>query len=61
MEAWLARDKNRKLYLYKSKPRKGATQWFAPPSQQMEIDDYVFFEVQWSDYEPTRVSITIKK
>ena len=64
IEAWLARDEDGMLYLYKDKPLRGSEQWHENPvliTGLIELRRELFPEVQWSDDEPTRVKITIKK
>ena len=62
MEAWVARDEDGMLYLYLREPQKVTGQWTAPDLLgYIKLGDTVFPEVQRSDKEPTRVSITIKK
>ena len=62
IEAWVARDEDGMLYLYLREPQKVTGQWIAPDLHLgfIKLDDTMFPEVQWSDEEPTRVSITIK-
>ena len=60
MEAWVARDKDGKIYLYRYKPIKDKFVWYSP-GFSLALGRTPFPEVQWSDEEPTRVSITIKK
>ena len=62
--AWLARDKDGELYLYKDKPFRGSEQWRENPvliTGLIELRKEWFPEVQWSDEEPTKVKITIEK
>ena len=63
LEAWVARDEDGMLYLYLREPQKITGQWTVPYLYlgYIKLGDTVFPEVQWSDKEPTRVSITIKK
>ena len=60
IELWAARDKDGKLFLYRLKPLKDLTVWYSPVFS-LELGRTLFPEVQWSDEEPTKVSITIKK
>lgn len=63
LEGWVARDEDGELYLYKDKPLSGSEQWHENPvsiTGLIELRKEWFPEVQWSDEEPTRVSITIK-
>ena len=63
LEGWVARDEDGELYLYTEKPRKDGDLWnvdIINSSCLMELRSALFPEVQWSDDEPTRVSITIK-
>ena len=64
IEAWAARDEGGMLYLYRDKPKKGDKQWYSNSltcTGLIFLSDVMSPEVQWSDDEPTRVSITIKK
>ena len=60
IELWAARDKNGKLYLYRDKPIKDKFVWYSPGFSLL-LASTLFPEIKWSDEEPTRVSITIKK
>ena len=64
IEAWLARDEDEELYMYKDKPLRGSEQWHENPvsiTGLIELRKESFPEIKWSDDEPTKVSITIKK
>ena len=60
MEAWVARDKDGKIYLYRYKPIKDKFVWYSDRFQ-LSIGERIVPRNQWSDDEPTKVSITIKK
>ena len=60
IELWAARDMDGKLFLYRLKPIKDLTVWYSPGFSLL-LASASFPEIQWSDEEPTRVSITIKK
>ena len=60
IELWAARDKDGKIYLYRYKPIKDKFVWYSP-GFSLALGRTPFLEVKWSDEEPTRVSITIKK
>ena len=60
MEAWVARDKDRKIYLYSYKPIKDNFVWYSR-GFHLALASASFPEVKLSDDEPTKVSITIKK
>ena len=60
IELWAARDNNGKLYLYRDRPIKDKFIWYSP-GFSLVLASASFPEVQWSDDEPTRVSITIEK
>ena len=60
MEAWVARDMDGKLFLYRDKPIKDKFVWYSP-GFSLVLASASFPEIKWSDDEPTRVSITIKK
>ena len=59
IEAWVARDDDGSLYMYTAKPKKRSYNWYAPKVGYVKLDDSLFPEVQWSDEEPTEVTITI--
>ena len=64
IEAWLVRDEDNTLMLVISaKPVKWfQIAWDHPPNgTSMELDSELFPEVQWSDDEPTKVKIIVKK
>ena len=60
IEAWAARDMDGKLFLYRDKPIKDKFVWYSP-GFSLVLASASFPEVKWSDDEPTKVSITIKK
>ena len=60
IELWAARDNNGELYLYRYKPIKDKFEWYSLGFSLL-LATASFPEIQWSDDEPTRVSITIKK
>ena len=60
MEAWVARDKDGKIYLYRDKPIKDKFVWYSP-GFSLVLASASFPEIKWSDDEPTRVKITIEK
>lgn len=60
IELWAARDNNGELYPYRYKPIKDKFVWYSP-GFSLVLASASFPEVQWSDDEPTRVSITIEK
>ena len=60
MEAWAARDMDGKLFLYRDKPIKDKFVWYSP-GFSLALGRTPFPEIKWSDDEPTKVSITIKK
>ena len=61
IEAWLARDENRFLYLYRMTPNKGKRAWTSNGLTvgYLHLDDACFPEVQWSDENPTKVTLKI--
>ena len=59
IEAWVARDKDGKLYLYRDRPIKDKFVWYSP-GFSLVLASASFPEIKWSDDEPTKVSITIK-
>ena len=60
IELWAARDMDGKLFLYRDKPIKDKFVWYSP-GFSLALASASFPEVKWSDDEPTKVSITIKK
>lgn len=61
IKAWLARDKNGRLYLfYFEKPTKGETIWHTDGYCEKLITD-IFPQVKWEDEEPTELTIKIKE
>ena len=60
IELWAARDMDGKLFLYRDKPIKDKFVWYSP-GFSLVLASASFPEVKWSDDEPTKVSITIKK
>ena len=60
IEAWAARDMDGKLFLYRDKPIKDKFVWYSP-GFSLVLASASFPEIKWSDDEPTKVSITIKK
>ena len=61
LKAWVARDEDGMLFLYLSKPINFEGRWIPTDNKFTVMNEQLFPEVQWSDEEPTRVSITIKK
>ena len=59
IELWAARELDGKLYLYRYKPIKDKFVWYSP-GFSLALGRTPFPEVQWSDKEPTRVSIFLK-
>ena len=60
IELLAARDMDGKLFLYRDKPIKDKFVWYSP-GFSLVLASASFPEIKWSDDEPTRVSITIKK
>ena len=60
IEAWVARDKDGKLYLYRDRPIKDKFVWYSPGFNLL-LASASFPEIKWSDDEPTKVKITIEK
>ena len=60
MEAWVARDKDGKIYLYRYKPIKDKFVWYSP-GFHLALASASFPEVKWSDDEPTKVKLLIDK
>ena len=62
IEMWLARDKDDRLHVYRGeKPKRFLKTWSNSSFDVSPLPRHWFPEVQWSDEEPTRVKITIKK
>lgn len=62
IDAWLARDKNDKLFLFISeRPRKLSEEWIGKGINFFKIKKERFPEVQWPDEEPTKVKLVIVK
>lgn len=62
MKAFLARDSDRRLFLYSPNPPiKKITQWISLDGRSsiFKIDDDLFPEVKWEDEEPTEINIEI--
>ena len=57
--AWIARDKEGGLYLYKFQPNKAENYWTGL-GIAMPIDRFLFPQVKWEDEEPTKVELIIK-
>ena len=60
IESWAARDMDGKIFLYRDKPIKDKFVWYSP-GFSLVLASASFPEIKWSDDEPTKVSITIKK
>ena len=60
IEAWVARDKDGKLYLYRDRPIKDKFVWYSP-GFSLVLASASFPEIKWSDEEPTKVKIVIDK
>lgn len=60
MKLYLARDKNRLLYLFKDMPIKDETVWNSHRNHIL-LGYNLFPEVKWEDEEPTEVELVIKK
>lgn len=61
MKLFVARDRSGALYLYTSKPHKGANVWGADTGIVDFLDTDMLSEVRWEDEEPTEVELVIKK
>ena len=61
LKAWLAMDKERKLFLYLDKPQKYKSEWCPDSGFYLaRFPQELFPEVKWEDEEPTEVTITVK-
>lgn len=54
-------DEDGSLYMYPDKPKKRSYNWYANKVGYLKLNDSLFPEVQWSDEEPTEITLTIKK
>ena len=64
IEMWLVRDEDNTLMLVIGAAPVKLFQiaWgYSPNGNSMELDSELFPEVQWSDDEPTKVKIIVKK
>lgn len=61
IEAWVARDKNERLYLYRNKPYKDTEYWTPDDLGYMRLPNKMFSEIKWSNIEPTKVKLIIEK
>ena len=59
IRAWVARDGNGRLFLYKDKPRKGINGWLSTSVHICGMPSDAFPSIKWKDNEPTRVCIRI--
>ena len=60
IKGWVARDKNKSIWFYTDTPIRNIKQccWYGGGCSCLHQED--FPSVQWSDEEPTQVTITIK-
>ena len=64
IEAWVARDRNGHLHLWRVKPVKFSTFWLSLEMFTMgyiRLPSLLLSGVKWSDEEPTKVKITIER
>lgn len=59
IHAWVARDSNGRLFLYRDKPRKSTIEWLSSSVHVCGIPLDAFPSIKWEDDEPTRVYIRI--
>ena len=55
---YVARDKDRRLYLYQDKPYKDDGMWTGNMIARIKSSSFPF--IKWTDKEPTHLNITIK-
>ena len=55
---YVARDEDRRLYLYKDKPYKDDGMWIGNMIARIKSSSFPF--IKWTDKEPTQVEITIE-
>lgn len=58
IDAWIARDKDGKLFLFEEEPIKCTSAWMG--DRYFRIDCELFQEVRWEDKEPKKVKVTIE-
>ena len=62
LKAWVARDKNGRLFLYLAPPCKSQREWLPYICFNLvELSRDSFPEVKWEDEDPTEVTIVINK
>ena len=62
LKAWVARDKNGRLFLYLAPPLKSQREWLPNIRFNLvELSRESFPEVKWTDDEPTKVKLVIDK
>ncbi len=59
IRAWIARDRDKRLFLYLNKPKKNESEWLGTALSIYRIPSDAFPSVKWEDNEPTRVCIRI--
>lgn len=60
LKAWVAREKDGRLYLYLAPPRKGSGEWLPDiNTAYFKIDRDLFPEVKWEDEEPKEIELSI--
>lgn len=59
IRAWIARDRNSRIFLYRNKPKKSINEWIGPSASICSMPSDAFPNVKWEDSEPTRVYIRI--
>lgn len=60
VEAYVARDKNDSLWLYKGKPIRVENLWTNSNGDYYKLPPRLFSNLKWED-EPIRVEVTIKE
>lgn len=59
-QIWIVRDSDDSLWLYRTKPEKGRSNWSENLcNSQLEINAFLFPEVKWTDTEPKRVKLIL--
>lgn len=54
---YIARDKNKHLYLYFTKPLKASQSWSSTKGDFMELAKSSYRQIKWTDKKPLRVKL----
>ena len=61
MKAWIAKDKNGWVGLYRTRPRKGYDMWIDAGTICQVVNLPEGCDPKWTDEEPIKVEVTITK